>query len=72
MFCFPWKREQRLFPDGCVSETLSKKTYHKSHNCKGAVRKKGHDYEVRGKSLQIQHGHRLRGVAVPGSRMRWI
>ena len=27
----------RLFPGGCVSKTLSKKTYHESHNCKGAV-----------------------------------
>ena len=31
----------RLVPNGCVSKTLSKKTYHKGHNCKGAVRQKG-------------------------------
>ena len=37
----------RLLPDGCVSETLSKKTYHKGHNCKGTVRQKGHKHEVR-------------------------
>ena len=58
----------RLLPDGCVSKTLSKKTYHKSHNCKGAVRQKGHEHEVRCKSLPFQHGHRLRGAAVPDGR----
>ena len=26
----------------------------------------GHEHEVRCKSLQIQHGHRLRGAAAPG------
>ena len=31
----------RLFPDGCVSKTLSEeRPYHKGHNCKGAVRQK--------------------------------
>jgi len=30
-----------------VSKTLSEEPYNKSHNCKGAVRQKGHDYEVR-------------------------
>ena len=32
----------RLFPDGCVSETLSEeRPYHKGHNCKSAIRRKG-------------------------------
>ena len=31
----------RLFPDGCVSKTLSEKTCNESHNCKSAVRQKG-------------------------------
>ena len=58
------------FPDGCVSETLSEeRPYHKGHNCKGTVRQKGHKHEVRCKSLQIQHRHRLHGAAAPGSRM---
>ena len=26
----------------------------------------GHEHEVRCKSLQVQHGHRLRGAAAPG------
>ena len=58
------------FPDGCVSEILSEeRPYHKGHNCKGTVRQKGHKHEVRCKSLQIQHRHRLHGAAAPGSRM---
>ena len=48
-------------------ETLSeKRPCHKGHNCKGAVRRKGHKHEVRCKSLPFQHGHRLRGAAAPG------
>ena len=31
----------RLFPDGCVSETLSERPYYEGHNCKSAVRQKG-------------------------------
>ena len=54
IFRFLRKAKWRLLPDGCVSKTLSKKTYHKSHNCKGAVRQKGHDYEVRCKNLFVQ------------------
>ena len=37
----------RLFPDGGVSKTLSEeRPHHEGHNCKIAVRQKGHDYEV--------------------------
>ena len=53
IFCFLRKWQFWLVPNGCVSKTLSKKTYHKSHNCKGAVRQKGHKHEVRCKSLQV-------------------
>ena len=56
----------RLVPNSCVSKTLlEKRPYHKGHNCKGAVRRKGHEHEVRCKSLQVQHGHQLRGAADP-------
>ena len=72
IICFLRKAERRCFSNRCVSETLSeKRPYHKGHNCKGAMRQKGHKHEVRGKSLQIQHGHRLRGTTAPGSRMHW-
>ena len=55
IFCFLRKRKQGLFPDGCVSETLSeKRPCHKGHNCKGAVRRKGHKHEVRCKNLFVQ------------------
>jgi len=38
IFCFLRKWKFRLFPDGRVSETLSKeRPYHEGHNCKGAV-----------------------------------
>ena len=48
IFCILWKAERRLFPNGCVSKTLSEeRPYHEGHNCKSAVRQKGHDYEVR-------------------------
>ena len=47
-FVFFGKQDEGSFPDGCVSETLSEeRPYHESHNCKGAVRRKGHEYEVR-------------------------
>ena len=49
-----------------MSKTLSEEPYNKSHNCKGAVRQKGHKHEVRCKSLPFQHGYRLRGAAAPG------
>ena len=70
------RQAPRLFTDGGVSKTLSEKTCNKSHNCKSAVRQKGHKHEVRCKSLQIQHGHRLRGAAAPGwendlDRLHW-
>ena len=49
-----------------MSKTLSEeKPCNESHNCKGAVRRKGHKHEVRCKSLPFQHGHRLRGAADP-------
>ena len=55
IFRFLRKREQWLFPDGCVSKTLSEeRPYHEGHNCKSAVRQKGHDYEVRCKNLFVQ------------------
>nr|DAL73951.1 MAG TPA: hypothetical protein [Caudoviricetes sp.] len=34
-----------------MSETLSEKPYHEGHNCKSAVRQKGHKHEVHCKSL---------------------
>ena len=49
----------------CPKPYQKKRPYHKGHNCKGAVRQKGHKHEVRCKSLSFQHGHRLRGAADP-------
>ena len=75
IFCFFRKAERRCFSNRCVSETLSEeRPYHKGHNCKGAVRQKGHKHEVRWKSLQIQHGHRVRGASAPGweKNLHWL
>ena len=47
IFCFLRKAERRCFSNRCVSETLSeRRPYHKGHNCKGAIRQKGHKHEV--------------------------
>ena len=44
----PCPDKLRLLPDGCVSKTLSEeKPCNESHNCKGAVRRKGHKHKVR-------------------------
>ena len=62
----PCPDKLRLVPNGCVSETLSEeRPYHEGHNCKGAVRRKGHEYEVRCKSGLAQA--RWRGIAPTSS-----
>ena len=35
------------FPTAVCPKPYQKKTCNESHNCKGAVRQKGHEYEVR-------------------------
>ena len=60
-------RQAPALSNRCVSKTLpEEKTCNESHNCKGAVRQKGNEHEVRCKNLPFQHGHQLRGTAAPG------
>ena len=57
------RQAPRLFPDGCVSKTLSEeRPYHEGHNCKSAVRQKGRKIILRDHTEYTRIDRQLTGT----------